>query len=228
MPITVFTGLPGSGKSLRMAQALIRVLRRNEKIFKKHKILRKVYSNLHLSDKLTTKYAKFIAYWENPEELIQLRDCDVFWDEIATHLDSTQWKELPLEIKRWLQQHRKLGVEIYANTQNFSTIDVSFRRLTNELYYMYKLCGSPDKSATRPKINYIWGAVVIRSLDPQNYKEEEQLNQMTGFSVLFITRDLVEAFDTTQEILPGKYPPLRHVERTCIDPNCNFHKIIHI
>jgi len=173
MPITVFTGLPGSGKSARTAKAILFLLERNTKWFKKTNILRPVRSNLKLSEKYEKKYKEILHYWKDPEELVGFQDCDVVIDEIATYFDATQWKELPLDVKRWLQQHRKLGIEIYANTQTFSTIDISFRRLTDELYLLKKLLGSRDPSPTKPKVKTIWGISLIRKLDARNYKEEE-------------------------------------------------------
>lgn len=130
MPITIFTGLPGSGKSIRTAKAILFLLNRNKKWYKKSGTLRKVYTNIKLADHVEKKYDGFFEYWKDPEQLVEMRECDVIIDEIATYFDSTQWKELGLDIKRWLQLHRHYGIEIYGNTQTFSTIDISFRRLS--------------------------------------------------------------------------------------------------
>jgi len=227
MPITVITGKPGAGKSLYLAKALIEVLCRNVEWFKKSAIKRIVYSNLRLNDNLTEQFEGFIKYWQDPEELITIRDADVFWDEIATHLDASQYKELPLDIKRWLQQHRKFGIEIYGTTQDFAMIDISMRRMTSDLKILAKLFGSRDKSNTAPPVNRIWGITIVREMDPATYKEDDKENKASGFGILFITRKLTEAFDTTQEIKMGTYPPLHHIERRCIDSNCPFRKVVH-
>jgi hypothetical protein len=225
--ITVFTGLPGAGKSARTALAIRRVLKRNYRYFKKTGTVRPVYSNLQLNAELQQRYKILLRAWVNPEELISLRDCDVFWDEISTHLDATQWEHLPLDLKRWLQQHRKFGIEIYGNTQTFSTIDKSMRRLTGELYILKKLFGSRDPSPTRPPVKNVWGLVLVRKLDAQSYKEEEQENKAHGFGLMMLDKDLIDTFDTRQEIKMGSYPPMKHITRKCIDPLCGFTKTIH-
>jgi len=218
MPITIFTGLPGSGKSARTAKAILFLLQRNAKWHKKTGVVRKVMSNLKLNEKYEKKYKDYLAYWKDPEQLPLFADCDVVIDEIATYFDATQWKELSLDIKRWLQQHRKVGVEIYGNTQTFSTIDISFRRLTDELFLLKKLLGSRDPSPTKPPVKAIWGVVLIRKLDARNYKEEEQENKAYGFSLMWISKQYTSDFyDTRQKIERGEYPPLRHSERRCLE-----------
>jgi len=231
--IAIFTGLPGAGKSQKMAKTMVDILYRNRAWHLNKKknpqgIKRYIYSNLKLNPHIEKEFAGYIKYWEEPRELISLRDCDVFWDEIATHLDSTQWVNMSLEIKRWLQQHRKFGIEIYGTTQDFAMIDKSMRRMTSDLAILTKLFGSRDKSATSPPVKRIWGLVMIRSLDPTTY--DEQISKISGQgmpSFMFLTRQGVDLFDTTQEIKQGKYPPLNHIERECISNDCNFHKVIH-
>lgn len=228
MPIILYTGRPGSGKSAKLADTTLNLLLRNEKIFKKTGLRRLVCSNLKLTDKYTERFKDFLFYWSDPSQLIKFKDCDVIWDEIATHLDSTNWKEVPLSLKRWLQQHRKLGVEIFGTTQDFAMVDISMRRMTSELKMLRKIIGSRDKSSTKPDVKYIWGLVIVRNLNPEQYSEDKKLNQAFGWGFMLITRELVEIFDTTQEIEQGIYPPLKHIERHCDHVGCkNPNKIIH-
>jgi len=159
---------------------------------------------------------------------VALRDADVFWDEMATHMDATQWANMSLELKRWLQQHRKLGVDIYGNSQDFAQVDKSARRLVQTLYYLTKIIGSRDISATRPPVKHVWGLVFLRELDPQEYDEEKKKFSGKGIGFRFIRREYVDCFDTRQQIEVGKYPPLRHIERDCERANCSIHKILHI
>jgi len=225
--IVIFTGLPGAGKSQKMARVLVDTLYRNLAWYKASGLKRIVWSNLKLAEEVEQEFEGFIRYWSEPADLVKLRDVDVFWDEIATHLDSTQWQNMSLEIKRWLQQHRKFGIEIYGTTQDFAMIDKSMRRMTSDLYILTKLFGSRDKSSTKPPVKYIWGLVLVRPMDPTTY-DESLSKQMAGFpSFMTLSRQSIELFDTTQEIKAGKYPPLNHIERECISPNCDFHKIVH-
>lgn len=227
--ITIYTGIPGAGKSLKSAEKAMSLLERNKKWYKKTGIPRILHSNIKFSPEVEEYFHGFIKYWTDPYDLVQVRDGDVIWDEIATYLDSTQWANVPLELKRWLQQHRKFGIEIYGNTQDFAMVDISMRRLTSDLYYMTKLIGSRDKSATAPPVKRVWGIIMVRELDPQEYKEDSKLNKAKGLPrFMFISKSLVNVFDTSQEIEMGKYPPLKHIERECGDPNCEFHRVVHI
>jgi len=225
--IEIYSGLPGAGKSTKLADTALNVLHRNKKWYAKTGKMRKMYSNLRFSKDVETEYDGFIEYWWDPSQLVLIRDSDVIWDEIATHLDSTQWQNMSLEIKRWLQQHRKFGIEIYGTTQDFAMIDKSMRRMTSNLYYLTKLIGSRDKSSTKPEVKYVFVLSMVKTLDPVTYDEETKTQSKGIPSFMFITKAGISVFDTTQEIEMGKYPPLNHIERECLFPDCKFHKITH-
>jgi len=227
--IVVFTGLPGAGKSLKLARTAIELLYRNKVHFERGGRLRKLYTNLKLSEAVLVEFEDFVEDWVDPAQLTSLRDVDVLWDEIATHLDATQWQNMSLELKRWLQQHRKFGIELYGTTQDFAQIDKSFRRLCSDLFHLTKIFGSRDKSSTRPEVKHIWGLSLVQTLDPQTYNEEKSKFKNDGLpSFVWISRSDVEIFDTTAEVKLGKYPPLRHIERDCEQNNCTHKKILHV
>jgi len=243
--IEIATGLPGSGKSLWTAKKAIELLDRNLELYKKaYKIwinkkyltpedrekeipkARYVYSNIKFSKEIEEKYGNLPQYWEDPRELVLLKDVDIIWDEVATHLDSTQWANLSLEVKRFLQQHRKRGISIYGNTQEFLMIDISMRRLTQKLWVLTKIFGSPDPSPTLPTIKRFWGLIWVRRVDPLTFDDEGKRKYL-GSEFFTIKRKYVEAYNTRQEIKRGLYPPLKHMVRTCELPNCEYHKIEH-
>jgi len=104
------------------------------------------------------------------------------------------------------------------------------RRLTSDLLLLTKVIGSPDPSPTRPKVKHVWGLVLIRTLDPQKYDEAASKFEAYGFmpKIMWISRKFVDVYDTRQEILQGKYPPLRHIGRDCERNDCTFHKVLHV
>jgi len=152
------------------------------------------------------------------------------WDEVATYLDSTQWANVPLELKRWLQLHRHYGIEIYGTTQDFPMIDISMRRLVQGAYTVSKLFGSRDISSTKPPVKWPWGIVWVREIKQESFnKDKEQYQKsLIPSGVHWIGKELCHAFDTTQELKPGSYPSLRHILRVCEDPNCTYHRVIHV
>lgn len=227
--IVIFSGLPGSGKSLKLADTAISIFERNRKWYKKTGILRKVYLNLKMSETVEKEYEGLFEYWTDLRQLTPLRDVDILIDEVATYFDARLWETLSLEMRRFLAQHRKFGIEIYGTTQDFAQVDKSFRRLTSNLLYLTKLFGSNDISPTRPNLNFIWGVSSIRELDPTVYDEQKSKFASVGIPrFMLITRAATSVFDTRAEVKMSNALPLKHIDRVCERDNCSFHKIQHV
>lgn len=251
--IAVFTGLPGAGKSYKLGETLVAVLYRNRAFYEKryrawHDYMiaadkkrippdrrlskptpRLLYTNLKFKPEVEAEFAGYIRYWVDLRELTSLRDVDVAIDEIATYFDARLWETLSLEMRRWLAQHRKFGIEIYGTAQDFAQTDKAFRRLTSNLLYLTKVIGSGDISPTRPAPRFIWGLVMVRRLDPTKYDEQKSKFENNGFpSLMFITRKGTEIFDTRAEVKMSAALPLKHLEKACELPNCSFHKVVHV
>jgi len=228
----IVEGAPGQGKSLYTARLVRKLIKRNKKWYEKSGIIRMLYSNIHFSPSFLDENKEFIAYWNSPLQLTQILDADGIWDEIATELDSRNFTSLPDELKIFLSQYRKRGVDIYANTQDFSMVDMRARLMVTRVATLNKIIGSPDPSPTRPPIKRIWGLIMIREVgeiltdDPHNKK-------YLGIpSFFFIDKEDVEIYDTRQDIPLSPPLPYRHLVRQCEyhdDPGhiCDFTKVIH-
>jgi len=164
--IVIFTGLPGSGKSYKLARTVVDILYRNRKLFERaekhlckendcdpdpgavhrHEAPRRriVHTNLQLAKPVEEEFKGYFEYWTELRQLTPLRDADVIIDEVATYFDARLWETLSLEMRRWLAQHRKFGIEIYGTSQDFAQVDKAFRRLTSDLQYLTKIAGSRD------------------------------------------------------------------------------------
>lgn len=230
----IYSGLESSGKSLRLAKVVSDIAERNGKWMKKTGIARPIVSNIIFSkeffDHVVLDLKIPITYWNNLDELIKYENADIIIDEVGTYFDSRLWSDLSLDVRRWLTQGAKTGIEIYGSAQDFAQVDLAFRRLVNHLYHITKLVGSPRPSATRPPVKYIWGLCSMRELNPREYKEDKKSFDKTAIfpSFFFIERIYCEIFDTTQKILRSKPQPYKHVERDCELENCSFHKLIHV
>jgi len=94
--LSMVTGLPGASKSYMLAEKTAELVIRNKKWFKATGKVRIVRSNLVLSDDFThwanhdpdVGENEFIAYWDDPEELPAMNNCDVIWEEMGAHADS--------------------------------------------------------------------------------------------------------------------------------------------
>jgi len=224
--IYIYTGLPGSGKTLKLAKISLYLLKRNYRYYKKSGIIRKVYSNVRFNSRIEEKYKDFIHYWTELDDLWKSRDVDVVWQEMAAYLDSNDYKIVPRDLKRWLQLHRHYGVDIYGDTQDFSTIDISIRRITNKVYQIRKLIGSRDKSATRPPIKRIWGLCLVLNVDPASFGEEKERFRFTkGFYFLWLSNFLCNVFNSYEDLQYNKWPNLKHISRKCLE--CGKTHLIH-
>jgi len=204
----IIEGSPGQGKSLYTARTVKRLLDRNKKWFKKSGIVRPIFSNMKFSEEFEKQNKGFIKYWTNSVQLCTAKDCDIIWDEIATELDARNYTNLTDELKRFLSQYRKRGVDIYANTQDFSMIDARARLMVTRVATLYKVFGSPDPSPTKPTIKHIYGLVFVR--DVQNYKvadPEKKRYSLIPSQFFFIDREDIEIYDTRQDIKQGILPP---------------------
>jgi len=154
---------------------------------------RLIASNIKFADWFEAKWDGWILYWTRLDELHELRHADLIWDEIATELDARNWPNLSPETMRMLSQYRKRGLDIYANTQDFSMVDVRARLMITSVHTLTKLIGSPDPSATKPAVTRIWGVVLIRQVE--NWKQinpEKKKYSFFDWSLMFIERELIE------------------------------------
>jgi hypothetical protein len=220
MAKTIYSGLESSGKSLRLAMEADRLLYRNSSWFKKSGIMRPIASNLYFSESFEAM-AKLlgikIIYWKDLSELVLLENCDVIMDEVGNYFDARGWSELNLDVRVWLTQGAKCGVDIYGSAQDFAQVDKAFRRLTNNLYHIRKMLGSPRPAPTRPAVKRIWGVCYVRSLDPQGYDEDKFKTNSLIPSFFFIKKKYCEIFNTSQKILRSVPPPLKKVVRVCLE-----------
>lgn len=227
-------GLPGHGKSLISAKKLRWILFRNWRWYKKTGKIRKIYSNLKLSPVWEKRYPGFLEYYWDPIQLVHLEDVDIFIDEVARYFDARDWEKLLPEVKTFLQEHDKVGINIYANTQVPLSVDVAFRRLCENIFCVTKIVGSRRPSPTRLPVKIIWGFVWIRRIKRASFHKEIQDAQFETelFSIpriAWIGRSACALYDTRQKIRPGAIQPWKHIEKPCEKPGCTTHKhVVHI
>lgn len=251
----IYSGLESSGKSLKLAMIASNIAYRNSAWLKKQRedkeklspedylkkyeretiVPRPIISNLIFSqdfyDHVTKELEIPIIYWEKIEELIEYENGDVFWDEVGNYLDAQKWSLLSSDVKKWLTQGAKVGIEIYGSSQDFAQVDKSFRRLTNHLFHITKLFGSRRPANTKPPVKRIWGVCWVREMNPSSYKEDNKEIKGGTFEIgsfFPIEKKYCKIFDTTQKIKKENLVFLRHIQVKCSDPNCTFHTVKHI
>jgi len=203
----IIEGKPGQGKSLYTARLARSLVKRNKKFHARTGIVRKVFSNIKFSENFEREAGQFLGYWSSTEEITNLKDCDLLWDEIATELDSRSFSSLSEALKRFLSQYRKRGVDIYANTQDFSMIDMRARLMVTRVASLWKVIGSGDPSPTKPIIKYIWGLIIVSDVqEVLTDSPHKKKYSFFGHSFFLIDREDIEIYDTRQDI--PQSPPL--------------------
>lgn len=137
--IYLFTGTPGSGKSLHMAKIILNRL--NSRFIKKEN--RNVIANFPINEKYNNNGKFLCVENENltPELLINYacanfelgkeNQCLLAIDECGILFNARDWQK-NLNRMDWIKfftQHRKLGYEIYLIVQNDRYIDRQIRNL---------------------------------------------------------------------------------------------------
>lgn len=232
LEISVIYGRKGQCKSLYQTMLVEHVIRQYYKTEKRYPLLpkRKLFINQKLSEEFEKReLGKHFDYWRHPEQLYEVRNADIFWDEIGKDLPAGSYVDTPKELKQVFSHLRKRGNRLIANTQVYEDIDISFRRQVDKAYQLRKIIGSRDISATLPKPDFIWGIFTVRQFDPMflehewNPEEREKQPDLKTFpEIHFIHRRHIEMYDTTAELPPYQPTSLREQVLVCREgEKCN-------
>jgi len=225
----------GSGKSLTMAKKVQSCLREAVLNAKKWNIpVRELWANLDIAEDYFVKYTHLkhwcellpMIYVDYPNCTIPRRDFDCFIDELAEYLSSDKWKECDKRIRRFFRNHRRRGVRIYGNTQDYMMLDIYARRMATRIFKTRKLIGSPDPSPTLPPIKHVWGLIITRELDKKSVEKDTLMAQTIGLpSPTLISKNLTDFYNTRAETESFEEPELLHRVKIC--KICGLKKIIH-
>lgn len=228
---------PGEGKSSDTARITRKLLAEYARVEKRYPQLpkRELWSNMRYSRAFEEKHLKrdpttghvinpdgHLCYWENPKQLRDVRDADIIVDEAANYFPADGWGNLPRWLRKTFAQHRHRGLRIFLNTQDYMAVDINLRRMVGVAYRVRKIFSSPDISATRPPVRYIYGLIVRQQFDPAQIESEgvnsPTLMEVTSIPTFFwLSRKLVEIYDTTQDIPEYMPNALEHEEKVCAE-----------
>jgi len=230
----IFSGLESSGKSLKLAMTTVELVYRNAKWNKITNKSRPIVSNMQFTrtfEDFAASQGVELHYWKDLDELVKYDEADIICDEVGNYFDSRMWADLSLDVRRWLNQGVKSGIEFYGGAQDFAQVDLSFRRLVQpgDLLHITKIMGSRRPSKTKPPVSRIWGLCLVRRLDPSGYDEKKKKFENNGLpNFFFIRKQFCEIFDTSQKLLRSKPPALKHIARVCELDSCGIVKVQHV
>lgn len=227
--IEIAFGRPGNGKTLYTCKLIKELADRAVRIKKKYGYDRKVWVNIPIAQWFKDLYPGVIVQWEDPNEFLDQKGIDVVYDEISVDFGANSWAATPRIFKDFFSQHRHIGIEIYANTQDYKDVDINIRRRVARALLLRKMCGSKDPSPTMPPVKHVWGWIVGREVDPQQVEDDPKiemdiLDRLIPKESFVITKYLCDMYDTEYLVKHHTWT-YRHEKRIC--PECDFEKIIH-
>lgn len=117
MAIKIYFGVPGSGKTTLAAKIVLENLKRGVKTF----------TNVPIKGGLLF----------NPADLgvIDISDGQMILDEAGIVFNSRKFKSLPQSTIEWLKLSRHYGItDIHVFSQSYDDMDITLRRLADEIY----------------------------------------------------------------------------------------------
>lgn len=224
-----WVGKKGSGKSYLMIKFLMKNLAYNKKMHEKYELdIRRCALNFPVAQSVLDEYRDYLVGWKDIEELPHLHNCDVYCDDISSKFDQHGWRNVPMDVRSWLRlnEHRPFFCNFYFNAQNFAEVDVSFRRMTDQLYVVTKGMGSKRPMPSEPPPKRIWGFIYAEDVPDEEYRKES-FNQSlySGGKWHWLSRKICALYDTGVELDRPVLPKLEHSERECA--KCGFVKVTH-
>jgi len=220
----LFYGNKGNGKSMFTAYLIDLLHDQYRFTEKKYPDLpkRTVWSNQKFSLEVEEKMGEQLKYWTSAKQLSLIRNSDIIWDEVGKDIPATGFKDTPKELKQVFSHLRKRGNRLFANTQVYNDIDISFRRQVDRTFKLTKVMGSHDISATLPPVKKVWGWILIYEMDKKALENKENIDaQKEGIlliqipKILSIKQKWVDMYDTTAELPAYKPDELEHREYKC-------------
>lgn len=139
MPLRIYAGLPGSGKTLFAVQDAIKLLRAGER----------VYSNIYIKDPLTGAESLPCLNWMEMlsiavdclEEDARRRDEGLpplgayfVWDELHEYCDAREWAATPKWVRKIFTERRHYRIALLGTTQIVEQLEKRLRTLVDEIW----------------------------------------------------------------------------------------------
>lgn len=139
--------------------------------------------------------------YQNFDDLLLIKtSCDIYIDEMGGLLFNRDWKTIPTDFIRYLQQHGKKGIDIFGATQSIDSIEVNFRRLCAGISIVSKVFKPsilrPSRKSQHRGLPLFKIEVVHRH--PYLGDKDEEI-KLHGF--FWARRKYLNAFDTKQDIV---------------------------
>jgi predicted SnoaL-like aldol condensation-catalyzing enzyme len=191
----LFTGLPGSGKSLIQTLAVYPFLIKGYQVYSDYWINFKG-DNLH--------------FFSEIEEVVDKRNCVIVFDEISALLEPRNWEQESDEVRKFFSQHRKRHVTLFATTQHASLVAKSARIIVDYWAQMTNYTpteGIKGKKGIGSKLPFL---IFREQPIPRNQINSEEPETKSGFMDFFTELRIVLKKDILRKDLDKFKAELRH------------------
>jgi len=142
--------------------------------------------------------------YQNFEDLLKLKEADIYIDEMGGLLFNRDWKTIPSTFIKYLQQHGKKGIDIIGATQSVDSIEVNFRRLCAGIAIVSKVF-QPNifkRSRSSQHRGFPLFKVEVVHRHPYLGDKDEKILYDHFF---YARKKYLQAFDTKQDIVTKEY-----------------------
>jgi hypothetical protein len=145
-PMTLYVGVPGSGKLYCFMWGIVRVFAQGRYVcvnfvlclVKFYVALRMRYRFGHADALLVCTRVTYIRTWA---DVLDVYECDVFFDEVQMMLNSREWSMVPASIVEWSATHRHCLCTVTMAVHRFGTIEFIIRE--GHITCIFLICKAP-------------------------------------------------------------------------------------
>jgi hypothetical protein len=162
MGVTAYTGLPGSGKTLTMAEVGCKAKAKGRTVWAnadetgKRPWFRPADRHFKTHDDFLALVAEAVEHGTQPV---------ILWDELPIYVNARKWQEFPDGLLYQLSQIRKDGMELHYTAMDMAMVDINVRRIT---FREWK-CNALGLGLHR---RVLWGAPEFRKRDDKRIRGE--------------------------------------------------------
>lgn len=182
-----YTGLDGSGKTYRMAQACQAALRAGMDCF-------------------STTPMKGARLLDNHRQLLRIESAHIFFDEWHQDLDAREWYHLDPVLKHIITQHRKYNLVIHWSAQAWKFMDPYVRRETMFVWDHEALFRDPNTGRSRivgwiPFIGKVYGLHRATKHPAWEIEISRRRPRVLATKRFFILPSVIETYDSYKKIM---------------------------
>jgi hypothetical protein len=173
---------------------------------------------------------KIIYYWRNIDTWNYMKRGRIICSEGTRYFNARRWAMLSEETEIKLQQHGKDRLDIYVDTQHWSRLDVSLRVLVQEFTRVERVIGWSNTTYLARYSEHSLENLAKFETNPAAFNKDIKEGEKDDGIKLAFTYFMPwkpwrkPLYNTEQEVGHSIPMPLKHIERSCPDPNCKLYK----